>query len=220
MVTLPWASCSTLMVAFASVAAAAEVQPTYPEYSLCKIKLAEGESVSVLSRSFDPVAVVQGSAIAVFTGRPDRYAVIVSEAGGGTRILFTEIRRGDAPDPGPDNPTPVVPPNAYGVGKIAYDNAVSVGDKAGAAVLADIWSSGASKFAATSTGNLIADVTAINQEIAANSRARLADSARWSTWATSVKTALAATWDRGNNTRDAYAATMREVAEAMRLAAR
>lgn len=207
----------------ASVAVAAEVQPAYPEYSLCRIKLAEGESVSVLSRSFEPVAVVQGSAIAVFTGRPDRYAVIVSEVGGGTRILFTEIRRGDAPPdpgPGPDNPTPVVPPNAYGVGKVAYDNAVSVGDKAGAAVLADIWSSGASKFAATSSGNLIADVTAINQEIAANSRARLADSARWSTWATSVKTALAATWDRGNNTRDAYAATMREVAEAMRLAAR
>ena len=79
----------------AFVVAAAEVQPAYPEYSLCRVKLAEGESVSVLSRSFEPVAVVQGSAVAVFTGRPDRYAVIVSKADGGTRILFTEIRRGE-----------------------------------------------------------------------------------------------------------------------------
>lgn len=200
---------------------AAEVQPSYAEHTLCVVELAQGESVAVISESFESVRVIQGESKAVFTGPPQKYAVMVSHPERGLRVQVTRIVRGDSPPPGP-GPAPPGPtvPNKYGVGKPTYDAAIAVGDKLGVGVLADIWDSAQSRFAGLNTGSTVGDVTAINQWIAEQSRARLPNVARWQPWSTTVKQALGAAWDSGHTSREAYAEMIAEVLAALRAAQR
>lgn len=213
-----------LLAALAAIANGADVLPEYPQHSLVRIKLAPDETVAVLSQDFLPIDLVTlPGELAVFTGPPGRYAVIVSGGQGITGVVVTRIVGQVPPGPNPPGPTPPGPtppnpdvPNKYGVGLAAYTAAVAVGKPAEAVTMADIYNSAAARMAGLGTGDLVADVTAVNNWIRQQRQERLPSPA-WQLWADQMQIALRKSWVSGNNTKEAYGATLLEVSSALRL---
>ena len=138
----------------ATLIQAAEVIPAgvVPPYSLVRVNLEAGERAWIISEKFTAVDVEQCGSRLVWTGPPGRYAILSWTESQQTQQIVTIGGTGpnppDPPNPPPPNPDPPNPPdpptpppiailNDYGIGGIAYQEALKVNVPAEARVLGD-----------------------------------------------------------------------------------
>lgn len=126
------------------------------------------------------------------TGQVVVLAIHGSEAGKPPNVeRFIITIGGGKPDPGPTPPpTPPDIPNAMGVGKVAYAEAVKVGDVEGCKQLATIWN-GAAKWLEAKDGTEAEIQTAI-EWLEKQHNERL--SAAWEPWRTAMSEAFDKAW--------------------------
>lgn len=163
-----------------------EVTPEAPmEHDLVRVRLADGVKVGVINRDFDAVDVMQCENLLVFTGPPGKYLLVGFDDKGAFVQKTIEVKS-DVPPPPPTPPVPPPPPtidDTLGYGQLAYDLAGTVGDKAGAATLAVIWSQAADKLLAGEV-----DEQGAVDFISNESNAKLTQKQAWKLWASGLET--------------------------------
>lgn len=103
-----WMCAVLAIVALCSVASGAKIPERVLRDSLVKVELGEGEKCFVLSSDFLPVDLAKTKDGVVFTGKPGRYAVVVSVSGEPEQPKFVEIFD-SVPVPVPPAPIPPGP---------------------------------------------------------------------------------------------------------------
>lgn len=222
-----------LAVALTTFCPAAEAPAVGYEHELVIVKLADGETAQVLRSDFTPVVSHADPDALVFTGPPGfHYCVVVSDGNGLKPFLFVEIRQRDnpptpptpvpptPPDPDvPDPPDPVDPPNVYGVGLVAFNEAVKLADPAGVLIVADAFASGAGNLAGIQTSDLIGDINRATKVVYDAITQAMTDEQeeRWKPWQRAISAAMGESWRAGDKTRDAQIGRMDEVEKALRV---
>jgi hypothetical protein len=210
-----------------------------PKRSLAEIRLdvEPGDSVDIDWEARDPIRLparsYEGGRVFVFwSGDGDAVLWIVSDVidwdartRTKTRWLVT-LGDGDGPDdpddpPDPPDPPPDddEPPNAFRVGKMAYDQAMLIpaAARAKASQIATIYASGSSKLA-----GLSGDAVTLTSMAAADihyetSMALGEDREAWRQWRLAMKKAFEDSWRQSSRTKDHTVGMFREISEALNL---
>lgn len=206
---------------------AATVEPSgiVPPYTLIRVRLAEGERAWILSSSFEPVDLeLCNSALIVWTGPPGKYVVLTWTPTTQGQMLVNigtpptpppPIPPPDPPPPTPPPPDPPGPdvkvPNEYGIGKVAYTEALKVGKPAEAAELAAAAKNALSKLVTGAT------TPAGAEAIVRTKREQL--SAAWGSWEQAVEAALAKAIAANGSGALIYRSYMLEITEGLLAAA-
>lgn len=216
-----WLAIAFTLRAIPTIAYALDVPAKVAPYSLVRVKLDEGERCFVLAADLSPVEIARIQGGLVFTGPPGRYAVLAFTDNESSQRIVTI---GTDPGPGPKPPIPPGPapdvPNAYGVGKIAYDQAVRVARPAHCTAIAGVFDAASVRLLSLNSPDSIDDINLVVREIHDQTTAAVgADVSLWSPWRASMNEAFNALWRSGRTTKADCAGAFKEVSIALRQAA-
>lgn len=164
------------------------VTPESPQAGqLVRVTYDEGDRVGVIpaGAGYSPDVHSCHGAL-VWTGPPGLYTIV---GWSGEQFIYKQVTiGGHSPNPGPGpgpTPDPAVVDDTMGVGRLAYDNAVALRDKATAKTLSEIWNTSAQTLFEKPEATVESAIQYI--EKTSNERLTVGTVDRWRTWARAVE---------------------------------